>query len=773
METPSPCVYNKADNESNERPPTFGLNSFESTLSDFQTLFATTDLTKPENVFAQSLAGTLKNYHCRSIAWKVFLGCLDAGKTPAEWIQQITAKRMEYEALLKQHKTDPNNSDDVDPLLNNPLSQEAESPWTKFYEEQELLETIGKDTNRLYPVGCGEFFEHTQHATTGMTNVLFVWSQLHPETSYRQGMHELLAPFVWLMESERLVGDTTTDAGALDDDDGRALRVLLDPHYIEHDAYFMFTTMMSDVEQLFYVHAVDSRQLASKYREAQRMGATTLARRNRSETDAAVEAVTDARNKSVTPVLRTCNRIHHELLHVADPSIHKRMVTMEIEPQLYALPWVRLMFSRCFHMDDVLILWEGIFSATSSSQLLREPPPVDRIDRITEMIECIGVAMVMYVREYLLEAESMYMLQRLMKYPPVEDVSVFVQRAMEIRASPHKRFAPDDKEVARQQEASRRQQEASAAAAALNAAAVSSSSSSSSSTFSSSTSSTTSSTSAAAAASSFRRPDMAASKGTRSQFQGQTPPRPSEAHSMSLEERMGTQLGYISKVFETELCGKPEGERYDETIVLQALAQLKQVKDVLSKRIDESDCFWLYSIKETATAAEEKEQGEQKEQQEQQEQAEQQQEEEKKEEQEEHEEQQQEAVQDDSGNEVEAEEKTDTTDVQVVVVENPEVEQVVEEPRQEARTSQLVEDERGLFDDDQKSDEEEEEDALSDGGGLFDDPNPKKKGLRVSGLFGDDDDDDDDNATKSSGGGLFDDPEDDDSKSSGGGGLFD
>ena len=57
------------------------------------------------------------------------------------------------------------------------------------------------------------------------------------------------------------------------------------------------------------------------YREAQRMGATTLARRNRSETDAAVEAVMEAREKSQTPVLRTCNRIHHELLHIADPSV--------------------------------------------------------------------------------------------------------------------------------------------------------------------------------------------------------------------------------------------------------------------------------------------------------------------------------------------------------------------------------------------------------------------------------------------------------------------
>ena len=588
-----PCLYTKQANEANDRPPHFGLNPLDTTFDDFQKLF-----NKPSKPFEEGLAGTLKSFRCRSVAWKVFLGLLDVGKTPEDWAKQLSAKRNEYETLLKQHKTDPNNVDDVDPLLNNPLSQAAESPWTKFYAEQELLETIGKDTNRLYPVGCGEYFEHTKHATTGMTNVLFLWSQLHPETSYRQGMHELLAPFVWLMESERLLGDTEEEskaAAARDEGTSAVLRVLLDPRYIEHDAYWMFTKMMKDVEQLFFVHAVDSRQLAHKYREAQRMGATTLARRNRSETDAAVEAVTEARSKSVTPVLRTCNRIHHELLHVADPSVHKRMVAMEIEPQLYALPWVRLMFSRCFHVDDVLILWEGIFSATSDYQLQLSSPPVERSDRITEMVECIGVAMVMYVREYLLEAEAMFMLQRLMKYPPVEDVSVFVQRAVEIRASPHKRFAPDDSEVARQQEALLRQQEASVAAAALNAAAAAAATAGGNNTKQSSSTSTT--------APSFRRPNMSAPKDVRSQFQGQTPPRPSEAASTTLQERMGAQLGYISKVFETELCGKPVGTPYDETIVLQALAQLKQVKDVLSKRIDETDCFWLYAIKDVAKAA--------------------------------------------------------------------------------------------------------------------------------------------------------------------------
>ena len=606
-QTPIIGVYTKATNEANDRRGSFGLNSIDSSFNDFTECFLSNGPknTNHGNVFSEGLAGTLKRYRVRSIAWKMYLGLLTPGRTPDEWVSDIALKRNEYDTLLKQYKTDPNNVDDIDPHLNNPLSQEAESPWTKFYAEQELIETIGKDTNRLYPVGCGEFFEHTKHATNGMTNVLFLWSQLHPDTSYRQGMHELLAPFVWLMESERLAGDTDeapvnetkdpNDAGTAKN--RNAMRQLLHPKYIEHDAFWMFTTMMKDVEQLFYVHTVDSRQLALKYRESQRMGATTLARRKRSSTDVALEAVTEARSKDVTPVLRTCNRIHHELLHVVDPPVHKRMVAMEIEPQLYCLPWVRLMFCRCFHVDDVLVLWEGIFSATSQVQLSKEPPPIARNDRITEMIECIGAAMVMFVREYLLEAESMYMLQRLMKYPPVEDVSVFVQRGVEIRGNPNKCFAPEANDIARQQETKRLQQEAAEAAAVAAAAAVnraSSSSSSSSSSFSSS-------------APSFQRPNMATGTIRSSQFQSQSPPPGSSSStntsSTSVQERMGMQIGYISKVFETELVGKAEGAPYDETIVLQALAQLKQVKDVLSNRIDEGDCFWLYSIKETATAA--------------------------------------------------------------------------------------------------------------------------------------------------------------------------
>ena len=114
---------------------------------------------------------------------------------------------------------------------------------------------------------------------------------------------------------------------------------------------------------------------------------------------------------------------------------------MNIEPQLYALAWVRLMFGRQFHIEDVMCLWDGIFAAQSNVGG-NGSSPSGRTDKIVEIIEYVGVAMVIFVREFLMAQDEMRCLQRLMKFPPVENVMVLVQRGVEIRKQPNKVYAP-------------------------------------------------------------------------------------------------------------------------------------------------------------------------------------------------------------------------------------------------------------------------------------------------------------------------------------------
>ena len=129
------------------------------------------------------------------------------------------------------------------------------------------------DVNRIYPEE--EFFASVSIRTL-LTDVLTIWALEHPYTedtpeapgtptaqSYRQGMHELLAPFVYVLESEnRPVPVLPTcqdhaqeDAGSEDAvyrcTDLGILRTQLDVDYTEHDAYLLFCKMMEAMHPVY------------------------------------------------------------------------------------------------------------------------------------------------------------------------------------------------------------------------------------------------------------------------------------------------------------------------------------------------------------------------------------------------------------------------------------------------------------------------------------------------------------------------------------------
>ncbi len=205
-------------------------------------------------------AGRLRQTRLRSVYWRVFLELLPAGSSPQSWAGLLEARRTSYAELLVAHRTDPSKAQD------DPLSLAEDSAWGRFYkvcswepplfwvpyqhallpraripsvsalppglahlpypQETELLDEIKKDLDRLYPDGCGDFFEK-QPIKDAMLNILYLWSSMNPETSYRQGMHEVLAPIVYQLESDKYaeagqpVVESSVDKGApMNEEDG-------------------------------------------------------------------------------------------------------------------------------------------------------------------------------------------------------------------------------------------------------------------------------------------------------------------------------------------------------------------------------------------------------------------------------------------------------------------------------------------------------------------------------------------------------------------------
>jgi TBC1 domain family member 5 len=130
-----------------------------------------------------------------------------------------------------------------------------------------------------------------------MLDTLFVWCKMHPEIGYRQGMHEILAPLLWVVERDAVDVTGAEHRGA-----DHALIDMLDSRYIEHDTFALFSLIMQTAKS-FYAPA----DKASPTKE--------------------------------TPMLARSSRIFERYLPKADPELAAHLVKLDIMPQIFLL-WV-------------------------------------------------------------------------------------------------------------------------------------------------------------------------------------------------------------------------------------------------------------------------------------------------------------------------------------------------------------------------------------------------------------------------------------------------
>lgn len=340
-----------------------------------------------ERLKTKAYTGTLKGSGLRSLCWKFFLGSIPSPDPSREkWIEAMQTDRAEYtrlrdEILINPYKEQQENKDLV---TNNPLAETKDSVWSKYFELQELQKEIMTDVERL---AMEEEVLKDEGTHEAMLRILTIWASLHPTVAYRQGMHEVLAPIYFILHQD-----------ALDLSDGSSpVMSLWDKQFLEHDAYALFSMLM--------IHLTDS--FAPPQRPAKGAGPP-----------------------KPSGVVQRCERLQNELLRDKDYQLYIHLQSCQVQPQLYAMKWIRLLLGREFHLDDVLLLWDAIFAEYHAAGQKTEAEGGG-----LALLDWIMVAMVRYVRQQLLDSDNMGCLRRLMKYPPVEDVRVFVVQALELRSS--------------------------------------------------------------------------------------------------------------------------------------------------------------------------------------------------------------------------------------------------------------------------------------------------------------------------------------------------
>lgn len=124
--------------------------------------------------------------------------------------------------------------------------------------------------------------------------------------------------------------------------------------------------------------------------------------------------------------------VHHQLLQSIDRELFSYIEAKKTEPQMYLQRWLRCMLSREFNLADTIELWDAIFANYSL-----EP------EKEFIFLDYLCVAMMAFVRTFLLQADQSGILRRLLKFPPVEDVHILVGMALKYKnraVSPPKSF---------------------------------------------------------------------------------------------------------------------------------------------------------------------------------------------------------------------------------------------------------------------------------------------------------------------------------------------
>ncbi|EDX13097.1 GD20513 [Drosophila simulans] len=365
-------------------PEAGAMNSVERYRQEWQVLLQNLDA-DPESLRQSAIAGDLKMSKFRSVHWALLLRVLTSEHR--SWASQRLQQRVRYDKFRADYVRNPHQLA-VD-CNDDPLSQSTQSVWNQYFSDQELFAVIRQDVVRTFP---GVDFFRKPLVQNAMVNILFYYAREHPYMCYRQGMHEILAPIIFVVYSDHQsllhfseLAKTDINSTLLD---------VLDPAYLEADTYSLFSRLMASVESYYRVSNLVSTPGGHIEQRAESPG--------------------DNETPTEAEVIGQLNFIRDKILAKQDQHLHHYLQKMEIPLHIFGIRWLRLLFGREFMLLDLLLLWDAIFADS------------DRFD----LPNYILVAMLVHIRDKLLLSDYTTSLTYLMRYPNNVDVHLVLRHAL-------------------------------------------------------------------------------------------------------------------------------------------------------------------------------------------------------------------------------------------------------------------------------------------------------------------------------------------------------
>ncbi|CAD8183912.1 unnamed protein product [Paramecium pentaurelia] len=326
----------------------------------------------------------LSSIKLRFSIWRLFLGIFQIDDSIEQKIIKLNQNRSDYQNLSKQYlqaETKKESKRNMrNPLLQNQQEQQQKpNVWNNFFEINHLKNEIKKDVDRTHQ--DKQLFQSLKIKNL-LSNILFIWSVKNPTISYRQGMNELAANVIEVYFTEAQGFNNLEDS-----DDKKQIAIFYDTKFAEEDIFQLFEQIMNAHVDMFK-HTPESQK------------------------------------KQQLIIQNRIQKIYDQQLKIIDITLFKHLKVQDVELSVFLVRWIRCMFTREFHVEDSLKVWDAIFYdyyLTEDKQWLL-------------LVDCIVIAMFVYVRDQILEKDDPNAcLKRFLKYPPVENLAQLIQAAFSIK----------------------------------------------------------------------------------------------------------------------------------------------------------------------------------------------------------------------------------------------------------------------------------------------------------------------------------------------------
>lgn len=391
----------------------------------------------------------------RRLHWARLLRLL-SGETLEGWALQVKEQRDRYRSLRQQQQLTASQLATLDPQRFHPLAATAGNPWSQRQADEELQEEIWRDIERTYPERQLFNREGTRRS---LQRVLFTWAKGNPDVSYKQGMNEILA-VLYLACAREAVPSPPADAPL----SPFSIIFSADPADLEADAFCLFDGLMTGC-CMRYMYLPPQKEPPAAPLKGSHIGHL-------------LGSPQPPRAPATSAVLHRCNMVFDDALCKSDRDVYLHLNELGVEPQLFLLRWLRLLFSREFHIEDTLLIWDALLAdawlatepnvpaggargaaeATGAGSALATAPAPSAAATATAtpgtagtvgactpeecasaaakklpLVDYFAIAMLKFIRQQLLESDYSNCLRRLLKYPPIESVQCLVALSLAVR----------------------------------------------------------------------------------------------------------------------------------------------------------------------------------------------------------------------------------------------------------------------------------------------------------------------------------------------------